>query len=111
MRRGRRRACRELVVITTPKRKNVHDSKELDDFLHIGSRLGITASRKVGNAVIRNRFKRRIREWFRQRRGDLGADLDLVIIARRSGARLSLDELDGRLSQLLELEPAIQDAK
>ena len=29
------------------------------------SRLGITVSRKVGGAVVRNRVKRRIREWFR----------------------------------------------
>lgn len=29
------------------------------------ARLGIVASRKVGNAVVRNRAKRRVREWFR----------------------------------------------
>jgi ribonuclease P protein component len=48
-----------------------------------GPRLGITASRRVGGAVQRNLVKRRIREWFRQSKGTLPADLDLVVIARR----------------------------
>jgi hypothetical protein len=42
---------------------------------------------------------------------DFEADLDLVVIARRSGVSLSLAQLDMRLSKLLGLDPAIgQDA-
>lgn len=73
------------------------------DCTKMGPRLGITASRKVGNAVVRNRFKRRIRDWFRHNRGQIDSNLDLVVIARRSGARLSFAELDERLAGLLEL--------
>jgi len=61
----------------------------------------------VGGAVVRNRFKRRLRAWFRARRSDFDADIDLVVIARRSGASLSLAQLDLRLSKLLGLDPAI----
>jgi RNase P protein component len=61
------------------------------------SRLGITASRKVGNAVRRNRFKRRVREWFRRRRSELDPSVDLVVIARKSGAGLEMAELDRQL--------------
>jgi ribonuclease P protein component len=104
MRHGRRRASRDLVVITTKKRSKVNKTDGLGGYIHTGSRLGITASRKVGNAVVRNRFKRRIREWFRHRRSELREDLDLVVIARRSGSTLSLAELDERLSRLLSLE-------
>jgi len=32
----------------------------------VGGRLGIVASKRVGNAVARNRGKRLVREWFRQ---------------------------------------------
>ena len=39
-------------------------------------RLGVVASKRVGNAVARNRGKRRVREWFRRREGlPLGAEL------------------------------------
>jgi ribonuclease P protein component len=106
MRRGRRRAHRDIVIITTPRWKKSFKSNEMDDYLPVGSRLGITASRKVGNAVVRNRFKRRVREWFRSRRTEFESDLDLVVIARRSGSRLSFQELDDRLSRLLGLPAA-----
>jgi ribonuclease P protein component len=44
------------------------------------SRLGISASKKVGNAVKRNRVKRHIREYFRKSRNmDLGKDLLVVV--------------------------------
>ena len=52
------------------------------------ARLGITASRRVGNAVIRNRVKRRIREWFRRDGQTLLHGRDLVVIARPSAADL-----------------------
>ncbi len=51
------------------------------------ARLGVTASKKIGNAVVRARSKRRIRELFRARRGELaGVAVDLVVNARRGCA-------------------------
>ena len=48
------------------------------------NRLGITASRKIGSAVTRNRCKRRIRELYRQNRHLLPiGDIDVVVNARR----------------------------
>jgi ribonuclease P protein component len=110
LRRGRRHAHRDIVVITVEKNINPNNYRGLRDLDQTGSRLGITASRKVGNAVVRNRFKRRTRAWFRARRADFAGELDLVVIARRSGALLSLEELDRRLSKLLGLSPALCSA-
>ena len=47
-------------------------------------RLGITVTRKVGDAVRRNRIKRRLRDIFRRNRTQLAPGLDLVINAHRA---------------------------
>ena len=52
------------------------------------SRLGITVSKKVGNAVTRNRIKRIIREHFRLNRRILPNRIDINIIARPSSGRI-----------------------
>ena len=45
-------------------------------------RLGITAGKRVGNAVHRNRAKRLIRQAYRELEAELPPYLDLVIVAR-----------------------------
>jgi ribonuclease P protein component len=49
-------------------------------------RIGITVSRKVGGAVVRNRVKRWIRECYRRRRTDFPTQVDFVVVARPAAA-------------------------
>ncbi len=70
-----------------------------------GPRLGLSVSRKVGDAVARNRVKRVIREQFAVHGQELGADTDVVVIAR-PGVAGYLDQhgslvLGERLAELI----------
>jgi ribonuclease P protein component len=47
-------------------------------------RLGVVTSGKIGNAVVRNRARRLLREAFRRHQHDLTQPLDLVLVARAS---------------------------
>ena len=51
-------------------------------------RLGITASKRVGNSVRRSRLKRLVRETFQQLEGYLPPGYDLVVICRRDNAEI-----------------------
>ncbi|HEX2879460.1 MAG TPA: ribonuclease P protein component [Polyangiaceae bacterium] len=57
------------------------------------TRLGITASRKVGNAVHRNRAKRLVREAFRATRDLWWPGLDVVVLVKSDLGDMKLDQV------------------
>jgi ribonuclease P protein component len=58
-------------------------------------RFGVTASRRVGGAVVRTRCKRRLRELYRTHRQELQhSPMDIVINARRSSASAPWADLE-----------------
>jgi ribonuclease P protein component len=63
------------------------------------ARLGLSVSRKVGGAVVRNRWKRLLREAFRLSRQQLPAGVDLIVIPR-PGVEPSLPRLMESLLRL-----------
>ena len=69
--------------------------------LELRSRLGMAVSRQVGNAVVRNRVKRRMRELFRRHKALLQPACDVVFVARRGAAEASLEEYTQQFLVLL----------
>ena len=68
-------------------------------------RLGITASRRVGNAVVRSRAKRLIREAFRATRELWPAGVDLVVIVKRATGESKLDSV---IAEFVGARPQIE---
>ena len=66
------------------------------------SRIGITVTKKVGNAVARNRIKRLSREFFRQNRSKFKGTWDINIIAKKNAAHISTEQVFESLQQLFE---------
>jgi ribonuclease P protein component len=64
------------------------------------ARLGVTVTRKVGIAVVRNRIRRWVREAFRRERLRFAPGLDMVWVAKRSAATGSYAEVHADMLQL-----------
>ena len=70
------------------------------------NRLGITASVKLGHAVVRNRARRRLREVYRLNLDRLRPGYDIILVARSRTLTASWKELNDtflRLCRKLEL--------
>jgi ribonuclease P protein component len=88
---GRRRVGTRFVVITAASRGSV-------------SRIGITASRRVGGAVVRNRVKRLVREFFRRHHDRIQPPRDVLVIARPEAAGVDYAEVKRELSTALKID-------
>ena len=103
MKSGKRRSSAAFVV-TVAERPVLSTTRSDGKSPHFGSatrRLGVTVSRRVGNAVIRNRVKRGIREWFRRARERLPEGSDTIVIARTAARDLSGCELKAALDGVI----------
>ena len=92
-RKGHSAACRNLVLLAAPGRE---------------LKVGFSVSKKVGNAVVRNKVRRRLRECFRPLMGDVKTGL-YVVVARPAAAEAAFDALEKDVRYLLKKQSAFRD--
>lgn len=71
-------------------------------------RLGISVSKKVGNAVTRNRIKRYVRQAVLELKDDLRPERDYIIIARNQAASLDFHETKKSLMHVMRIARVIR---
>lgn len=89
--KGKSFANRQFVVYGLPK-------EEQDQF-----RIGLSVSKKLGNAVLRNQIKRYIRQSFHELDSGLLQNMDYVIIARKPAATMNCEETKKSLEHVLKV--------
>lgn len=67
-----------------------------------GNRLGITVSTKVGNAVVRNKIRRRLKEIYRLNEGKLREGVDIVVVARNRAVNVPYARLEREFIEACE---------
>lgn len=88
--RGASVANRQLVLYAFPNPKTAH------------FRVGISVSKKIGNAVVRNRIKRLLKEAIRLNKDRIESGYDLVLIVRKPALELDLMGLSASFSHVLK---------
>lgn len=86
---GQSFANRQLVLYYIPKKDQEH------------FRIGLSVSKKVGNAVVRNRIKRYLRQAFHELESDIKPAHDFVVIARAPTKTLDFHETKKSLIHVL----------
>ncbi|MFZ7942350.1 MULTISPECIES: ribonuclease P protein component [Bacillaceae] len=89
--KGHSFANRQFVVYSLPK--------EGQDFF----RIGLSVSKKIGNAVTRNRIKRYVRQSIHELDDQLSNGNDYVIIARKPAAEMDFFEVKKSLTHVLKV--------
>ena len=72
------------------------------------NRIGISVSKKVGNSVVRHHVTRLVRESYRLHESMFNSGLDIVVVARKSAAEASYQEVESALLHLAKLEKIIR---
>ena len=94
-RNGRVRANRHLVMYVMENNQAIN-------------RLGISASKKIGNSVVRHHFYRLVRESYRLHEKIFNSGLDIVVVAKKSAADANYRDIESALMHLAKLHHIVQ---
>ncbi len=95
---GKSVANRQFVVYFVVKERQAH------------FRVGLSVSKKLGNAVKRNHIKRCMRQLFQQLEDDIRQEYDFVVIARKPVATMTFEEMKQSLVHVFRVGRLLQPA-
>lgn len=75
------------------------------------TRIGISASKKVGNSVVRHRFARLVRESFRLNKDILEEGKDIIVVARAAAKDKNFDKIESAFLHLCGLHNILKESK
>jgi len=90
-RQGRTYRCQYFALFSTLRSSD-----------HSCARIGVSASKRIGNAVARNRLKRRFKELFRLHQHEIRPEADIVVSIRFPSNSAALEDLEHRFEQALQ---------
>ncbi|MCA9766203.1 MAG: ribonuclease P protein component [Carnobacterium sp.] len=88
---GKSTANRQFVLYILDKKDQPH------------FRVGLSVGKKIGNAVVRNNVKRKIRQSLTELKPKLKTEKDFIVIARKPAADMSVKETKKSLIHVLKL--------
>jgi ribonuclease P protein component len=88
---GKSTANRQFVLYALDKKEQSH------------FRVGLSVGKKIGNAVVRNNVKRKIRQSLTELKPKLKTEKDFIVIARKPAADMSVKETKKSLIHVLKL--------
>lgn len=97
--KGKSFANRQFVVYSLKKSDQEH------------FRIGLSVSKKIGNAVTRNQIKRYIRQAFHEMESEINNQFDYIIIARKPVAEMDFHEIKKSLTHVLKLSKVLTKQK
>ncbi|KIY22903.1 MULTISPECIES: ribonuclease P protein component [Mesobacillus] len=74
-------------------------------------RIGLSVSKKIGNAVMRNQIKRYIRQSFHELHDQVQTGNDYIIIARKPTAEMNMHEVKKSLEHVLKVGKVLKILK
>jgi len=72
------------------------------------TKIAVVAGKRVGNAVVRNQYKRRIREYFRTTQHEIKANTAMIVVAKPDITKTDYAMLADSLNKLLSRRNLIQ---
>jgi len=74
-------------------------------------RVGVSCSKKIGNAVVRNRMRRMIKEIVRHHEHEIVTQMDLIFIVRKGALDMPYKEMEKSLLHAMRKGSLLKSSK